>query len=589
MVTLSGIPVSPGISIGRLQVIQQEEHIIREISLTSGENIRREISQFRTALKRTRKELFTVQKSLRKHLGDSEAGILDAQMHLLSDIAIVDRTISAVRKEKKNAAFIFKRTVEEAVSALEAVKDKYISERTYEIRDIYHRVLNHLLEDFAEGADSIATDDKMILAAKSLPPYEFVHFERGHILGVVTEVGGATSHFSIIARALDIPAVVGCEDLLLQAKTGHRIIIDGSKGLVILNPDRDTLVRYQKLQTRYIEQEQQLLTLKDLKPVTIDGKLIDIAANIELPSEINAVLDHGCRNIGLCRTEFLFMLKNKPPSEEEQYATYRSYLEKMSPGYVIIRTMDIGGDKLALPELHDNTEANPAMGLRAIRLSLEERGLFRTQLRAILRASVHGNLKIMFPMITSLEELKTTLDYFRSVKREIIDEGVPVASHVDVGIMVEVPAAALAAESLAREVDFFSIGTNDLAQFTLAVDRGNKRLAHMYDTLHPSLLKIIKHTVDAAHRGGIWVGVCGEMAGDPLSALLLLGMGVDELSMNSTSVLEIKKIIRSITFDEMRSLVESVLTLETSRQIRLFLQREFRKKIHLSGKLKFMS
>jgi phosphotransferase system enzyme I (PtsI) len=373
-----------------------------------------------------------------------------------------------------------------------------------------------------------------------------------------------------------------------RVKTGSRVIIDGLGGRVILDPDRETLEKYEKLQARHLEQERRLLALKDLRSVTVDGKLIDIAANIELPSEISAVLDHGCKNIGLCRTEFLFMLKNKPPTEEEQYATYRNYLEKMKPGYVIIRTLDIGGDKLALPGLHDNTEANPAMGLRAIRLCLAERDLFRTQLRAILRASVHGNLKIMFPMITSLEELRAALEFYRGVKKELLDAGVPVSPSIDVGIMIEVPAAALAAETLAREVDFFSIGTNDLAQFMLAVDRGNKKLAPMFDPLHPSLLNTIKHVVDSAHRCGIWVGVCGEMAGDPLSSLLLLGMGVDELSMNSTSVLEIKKIIRSITFDEMRGLVKQVLTLETSRQIRLFLQREFRRKVLLSRKLRFL-
>jgi phosphotransferase system enzyme I (PtsI) len=587
MEILHGIPVSTGIAIGPIQIITQDEHIIREIHLDEPEKIKREIQLFRTALKRTKADLMSVKRDLQKHLGREEAKIFDAHLHILADIAVINKTINTIKKEKRNAAFAFKTTVEETLSVFQSVKDKYLKERAVDIKDVYHRLLNHLLEDSAEGTVSIAVQEKFILGGHSIAPYEFIHFKVGNIFGIVSEVGGRTSHFSIIAKSLDIPAVVGCENLLLKAKSGDTVIIDGNRGLVIISPDASTLKKYEKAKARYLSREQQLLALKDLDPVTIDGKVIDIAANIELPSEINTVLEHGCRNIGLCRTEFLYLLKNKPPSEEEQYGIYKNYLKKMYPGYVIIRTLDLGGDKIASYTQSDETEANPSLGWRAIRICLEEEDLFRTQLRAILRASAHGQLKVMFPMISSVEELRKTLRFYRQVKKSMIEENIEINPNIEVGIMIEVPSAALCADTLAREVDFFSIGTNDLIQFTLAVDRGNEKIASMYDPHHPGVLKIIKQAIDAGHAHNRWVGVCGEMASNPLSALMLLGMGVDELSMNSLSVLEIKKVVRSITFDEMRTIVEEALTLDTSKKISLFLQKEFKKKIHLSHKFNF--
>ncbi|MBL8029091.1 MAG: phosphoenolpyruvate--protein phosphotransferase, partial [Fibrobacteres bacterium] len=316
---LNGIPVSPGISIGRLHVIEQEEHIIRELTLSTDDDVKTEIAHFNSALKITSKELTEVKKRLSSHVGESESAILEAQIRLLSDPAIVDRTIALIGKEKKNAAFIFKRVVEEVLAKFMAIKDKYFAEKVNEIRDIYHRVLNHLLEDYPEGIRSISVDQKFVFGAHSLPPYEFVHFEKGDVLGIVTEVGGETSHLSIIARAFEIPTVVGCEDFLVYAKTGTEIIVDGFKGQVILSPDASTRERYSKIKERWLKDGKQLLLIKDLPTETEDGKLIDLAANIELPVELDSVIEHGAHSIGLCRTEFLFMLKTKQPEEEEQF------------------------------------------------------------------------------------------------------------------------------------------------------------------------------------------------------------------------------------------------------------------------------
>jgi len=583
MEIVRGIPVSAGIAIGNIHIINQEEYIIREIHLASDDKVEREVALFEGALKRTRLDLQTFKKTLQRHLGENETAIFDAHLHILSDVALTEKTIVTIRKERKNAAFAFKKTVEEIVHAMQSIKDQYLQERVYDIKDVYHRVLNHLLEDFAEGADPMGTDQPVILVAHTLSPYEFIHFERRKILGVITEIGGETSHFSIIARSLEIPTVVGCENILFKAKSGDSIIVDGKNGWVILNPDTGTLGKYEKAQKRHFQIGQQLYSLKDLPSITLDGKTIDISANIELPSELSMVLQHGCRNIGLCRTEFLYLLKNRPPTEQEQYRIYRNYLEKMYPGYVIIRTMDLGGDKIG-SSAADNHEANPAIGWRAIRICLDDPTLFRTQLRAILRASAFGNCKIMFPMISTLEELQQTLKFYRKVRTELLEEKVEINPEIEIGIMIEVPAAALCADALAREVDFFSIGTNDLVQFMLAVDRGNKKIAHLFDPHNPAVLKIIKQVIDAAHNNGIWVGVCGEMASHPLSALLLLGMGVDELSMNSLSVLEMKKIIRAISFDEIRAGVEKAISLETSKKISLFLQRDLKSKVHLTPK-----
>ncbi|OGK07859.1 MAG: phosphoenolpyruvate--protein phosphotransferase, partial [Candidatus Raymondbacteria bacterium RifOxyC12_full_50_8] len=581
MKTLSGIPASPGIAIGLIHVINQEELSIKEITLDTPGKVQSEVENFTLALRKTEEELVAVQKMLRSHLGKDEASIFDAHLHILKDIAISQKTAAIIKNEKKNAAFALKRVVDETIVAFNAMQDDYLRQRVLDVQDVYKRVLNHLVEDFVTGVDPVDLSEKSVFVARSLGPYDFAFFEQGSMLGVVTETGGAASHFAIIARSLDIPAVVGCEGVTLTAVNGATIIIDGGHGTVILNPDSDTLEKYSRQQKRYISREQKLFAQRDLPPITIDGRMIDIAANLELPSEITSILEHGCRNIGLCRTEFLYLLKKSPPTEEEQFQTYSDFLKKMHPGYVIIRTFDLGGDKIS-GMIKTESEANPALGWRAIRICLDEEDLFRTQLRAILRASIFGNLKVMFPMISSVEELRRALKIYNEVKKELLGKLVPVSERIDVGVMIEVPSAALVADELAKEVDFFSIGTNDLTQFLLAVDRGNKRLAPLFDSHNPAVLKMIKSVINAAHSNGIWVGVCGEMAGNPLSALLLLGMGADELSMNTISVLEIKRIIRSITFDEIRSVVEEALTLESSRKISVFLQRKFRKKVSFS-------
>src|SRR3989339_540973 len=421
MKTLSGIPASPGIAIGLIHVINQEELSIKEITLDTPGKVQSEVENFTLALRKTEEELVAVQKMLRSHLGKHEASIFDAHLHILKDIAISQKTAAIIKNEKKNAAFALKRVVDETIVAFNAMQDDYLRQRVLDVQDVYKRVLNHLVEDFVTGVDPVDLSEKSVFVARSLGPYDFAFFEQGSMLGVVTETGGAASHFAIIARSLDIPAVVGCEGVTLTAVNGATIIIDGGHGTVILNPDSDTLEKYSRQQKRYISREQKLFAQRDLPPITIDGRMIDIAANLELPSEITSILEHGCRNIGLCRTQFL-----------------------------------------------------------------------------------------------------------------------------------------------------------------LAVDRGNKRLAPLFDSHNPAVLKMIKSVINAAHSNGIWVGVCGEMAGNPLSALLLLGMGADELSMNTISVLEIKRIIRSITFDEIRSVVEEALTLESSRKISVFLQRKFRKKVSFS-------
>jgi phosphotransferase system enzyme I (PtsI) len=417
-------------------------------------------------------------------------------------------------------------------------------------------------------------DTPVILVARSLSPGDVVHMKKESILGFATDLGGRTSHVAILAKSMGIPAVVGLKNFFEQVQDKQSIILDGVKGEMVVCPDENTLVEYEKRRRFILKRTAELSQLRSLPAVTLDGRKIELSANIEFPADTDAALEYGAEGIGLFRTEYLYITREGFPTEEEQHQAYQEVMEKVHPGSVILRTFDLGGDKFG-PHDGSLVEANPFLGWRAIRASLDLPDLFKIQLRAMLKASAKKSIKIMFPMISEVEELKKAKAILNEAKEELKRKKIPYDEKIPVGIMVEIPSAALAADSLAKECDFFSIGTNDLIQYTLAVDRGNEKIAHLYQSFHPAVLRLIKETVDAGHRNGIWVGLCGEMAADPLATTLFVGMGMDELSTSAMAIPEIKKIIRSINFEDAKKHADEVLKLSTIDEIKRFLIEEY--------------
>jgi len=464
----------------------------------------------------------------------------------------------------------------QVIKALGASEDPYFRERTADIRDISHRVFVKLCNREHLSLDSLEFESVVI--AHELAPSDTASMPVDKVLGFVTDVGGRTSHVAIIAKALEIPAVVGLQISHEQIEPGDIVIVDGGRGLVYVDPDENTKARYLLEQERLIELEKGLLPLKDLPAQTIDGRRIEVFANIELPDEVESVLAHGAMGIGLYRTEFLYLTKQRPPTEQEQYEAYTRITNRMFPHPVVFRTIDLGGDKLS-DQTSGIPENNPFLGYRAIRFSLERKDIFRVQLRAILRASAIGNARIMFPLISSLEELIEAKEVLDDVKKELVSEGLPYDKDCPVGIMIEVPSAALMADRLAEEADFFSIGTNDLIQYTLAVDRSNEKVASLFVPWHPAVLRLVEDVVTAGHEKGIHVAMCGEMSADPLATIFLVGVGLDELSMSPTTVPKIKNIVRSIKWDEAREVAKQVLTLKGRNEIKKYLEDALKEKV----------
>ena len=485
---------------------------------------------------------------------------------MMADEGILGEIEQKMHEEKKNVEFAFYQVLNKYIHILVRTDDDFFVTRHTDIRDVMNRVLTRLTGVGKKDISQLPFAS--IIIAHDLAPSDTVMMDRGKILGFATDLGGRTSHTAIMAQMLRLPAVVGLHNISAVVHEDDRVILDATRGIVIVNPSDDTVQRYNDEIFRIKLFENKLLELKDLPAETVDGKLITLSANIELPEELDAVIESGADGIGLYRTEFLYMNRNDLPAEEEQFQNYKSVLERMKPHSVIIRTFDLGGDKF-ISHLDIPYELNPFLGWRAIRFCLQRLDLFKVQLRAILRAGVYGNFKLMYPMISNVDEFTAANAIVNEVKQELGDEGIPFAEHFEIGAMIEIPSAALTADILAKEADFFSIGTNDLIQYTLAVERTNDMIAHLYKPCHPAVLRLIKQTIDEGHKGGIWVGICGEMAAEPILSILLIGMGMDELSISPPMVPKVKKAIRSMTLQEMTELAQESLKMTSAEEIRL--------------------
>jgi phosphotransferase system enzyme I (PtsI) len=572
---LEGVAASPGIAIGRAFLFRHEELDLPQYTVDESA-MDDEIGRYRSALRKTRRELEEIQRRIEQELSDGHARIFQAHLGLLEDPIFGDEVPREIRRTKANAEFVVTKITDELIERLSEIDNEYVSGRAVDIHDIVKRVVHNLLGK--EKLDLSSLTGEVIVIAHDLSPSDTALMNKECVLGFATDVGSRTSHTAIMARALEIPAVVGLGNVTSQVKTGDLVIIDGNHGRILVNPDEAIVQDYVVEQRKFEEFERSLDVLKDLPAVTLDNYRIDLAGNIEIPEEVTSVLEHGANGIGLYRTEYLYIRKKgEMPSEDEQYESYRDAAEKVAPAPVIIRTLDLGGDKFA-SYLQFSEDVDSIMGLRAIRLCLHRQDIFMPQLRAILRASVHGNLKIMFPMISSVEELRLAKAVLEQAKIALDSESIPFDPNLEVGVMIEVPSAVMTADILAKEADFFSIGTNDLIQYTLAVHRINEDIAYLYEPLHPAVLRLIQQSVDAAHNAGIWIGMCGEMAADPVMVPILLGMGLDELSMSPAAVPEVKKLIRSFTMEEAREMKRHAFSLSTAWEIENYVYGEAMKK-----------
>jgi len=570
----NGIPASPGIAFGEAFVVNVEDIDVSAERIPE-EKIDGEVRRFEEAVRQTEAELRKLHRSVEKEMGEEHGKILDSHRMILSDEILRNETIRTIRERKVSAAYALNSVLDIVLTQFSNIKDEYLKERSEDIRDVRRRILRNLLGQKEEELSTLRK--KAIVVARSLTPSDTAGLKKKYVLAFVTDSGGSTSHAAIIARSQGIPAVVGLNDLSSYAKPYDQLIVDGITGQVVLHPTPETVAMYREVQARFHDLEKDLLTLRDYPAVTLDGHTIELSANIEIADEAEDVVSHGAKGIGLFRTEYFFITRSSLPSEEEQYRYYASVVKRMPSDPVIIRTLDVGGDKIAR-WVGDLKEANPFMGWRGIRFTLSRTDIFRTQLRAIYRAAAHGNVKIMFPMVSVVDEVRAAKEICAEVRDDLKRQRYQIGENAEIGVMVETPSAVAVADHLAREADFFSIGTNDLIQYSLAVDRGNARISYLYESLHPSILRLLRDTVAAAHKNKIWVGICGEMPGDVRGALLLLGLGLDEFSAASYLIPSVKKIVRSVTYDETRALARKALTLATSREVRELVDRFIQEK-----------
>lgn len=560
-----GIPASPGIGIGKIFLLEKEELYIVRKSIRK-EEVKKEIQRFRKALEKSKKEFREDKIQMLKILGKSHAKLADAYLMILEDPILTTDVEKEIAKELVNAEYVVWNVLNEISRTFDALQDDFFKERKNDIQEVGQKLLRDLLGK--KKTKLAEMTEESIVVAHNLLPSDTVALKTGLICGFAIDVGGKTSHTALLAQSLEIPAVVGLKDITGYIRSGQTLIVDGNQGLVIIDPDPATLANYVKEREVQVREKQELVKIKDLPAQTLDGKKIELAANIETADDVKAVQTYGAQGIGLFRTEYLFMNRTTLPSEEEQYESYSKAVKRMHPHPVIFRTLDIGGDKLSALVNGYTTEVNPFLGLRAIRFCLKYPEIFRTQLKALLRAAADGKIRIMFPMVGSLQEFLQGKDIFESAKKELMHQNIPFDSHVELGTMIEVPSAALTADVLAKEMDFFSIGTNDLIQYTLAIDRVNENVASFYDPMNLSILRLIKMVVDAAHENGKWVGMCGEMASDTQFTQLLMGLGLDELSVVPSFTPKIKKIIRSTNYSEARRQASEILTLKDPQEIR---------------------
>jgi len=565
---LVGIGASPGIAIARSHLLNRARvgGIERRILPTE---VDAEIATFRAAVDKSKAQLLEV----KGQAADQHAEhlyIIDTHLLILEDQLLINDTIELIHSELLNAEGALGRTLRRLRQVFDSIGDEYLRERRSDIDSVGDRLMRNLLGEIRESLESLT--GQAIVVAHDLSPADTMQMDRSKVIGFVTDVGGRTSHTAILARSLIIPAVVGLENVTTQVSSGEPMIIDGTTGTVILNPSPATFREYLARKQRYDYLEKELYAYRELPAVTLDGHHVALRGNVELADDIAAARTQGVEGIGLFRTEFLFMAAGEPPSEEEQYRAYRAAVETMAPHPVTIRTLDVGGDKF-VPELNLLDEANPVMGLRAVRFSLKEGTLFRTQLRAIMRASAHGKVRIMFPMISGVAEIRACRRLVEKARQELAEEGIPVGP-LALGIMVETPAAVLLADVMAREVDFFSVGTNDLIQYCLAIDRGNEHVAYLYEPLHPAVLRALQRVCYAARHAGIEVSICGEMAGEQLYALVLIGLGFSELSMNPAAIPRVKRLMRQANVAETRELLDRLLQLPTAAEVVAVLEAE---------------
>jgi len=560
---ISGIPASPGIVFGKALVLK-EEKIVLDTQKIKESQIDAEIARFYEGRSAAVEQLNSIKDRAYASLGEEKAAIFEGHLMILEDEELEEEILDYLRSNKVNAAVAANVIIDQQVAMLSEIDDEYLKERAGDIRDIGNRLIKNILGMHIVDLGEI--NEEAILVAYDLTPSETAQLNLDKVLGFVTDIGGRTSHTSIMARSLELPAIVGTNNVTELVNTGDFLILDALNNAVYVNPSQDEIQRLKTLQAKLAEEKAELAKLKDLPALTLDGHRVDVVANIGTIRDVEGAERNGAEGVGLYRTEFLFMDRDQLPTEEEQFIAYKEVVEAMNGNLVILRTMDIGGDK-ELPYLNLPKEMNPFLGWRAIRIALDRREILNAQLRAVLRASAYGRLAVMFPMIISVEEIRELKSVIEELKVELRNEGKDFDENIQIGAMVETPSAAVNAKFLAKEVDFFSIGTNDLTQYTLAVDRGNELISHLYNPMSPSVLNLIKQVIDASHAEGKWTGMCGELAGDENATILLLGMGLDEFSMSAISVPRIKKLIRNVNYQDAKHLAEKALQQPTAAEI----------------------
>ncbi len=558
---IKGTNASPGVAIGKALLLKEEEvKIFKSNNIT----VKEEIEKLNESVNKSKLELNKIKDKVANEIGEEEAQIFESHLMVLEDPELLNTTINKIQNEKVNADYALNEVANNYITVFESMDNEYMKERAADIKDVTGRMLKHILG--IKSVDLSFLDGEYIIVSHDLTPSQTAVMDKKSVAGFITDIGGRTSHSAIMARTLEIPAVVGMKNITDTVKDGDMIVFNGDTGEVVINPDNETYQMFKNMKEQFEQEKEELKKMIGVATKTIDSRHVELAANIGTPNDVEGVLKNDGEGVGLYRTEFLYMDRSNFPNEEEQFVAYKSVLEGMNGRPVVIRTLDIGGDKeldyLKLPK-----EMNPFLGYRAIRLCLDRVDIFKTQLRALLRASIYGKLRIMFPMISSLEELLKAKHILEECRQELINEGIEIDNSIEIGMMIEVPSAALISDILAKHVDFFSIGTNDLIQYTTAVDRMNEKIHDLYNMFNPAVLRLIKLVIDNAHKEGKWVGMCGEAAGDEKMIPILLGFGLDEFSMSAISILKARKQINSLSFEKMKEFSEKILTIGSSAEV----------------------
>ncbi|MBU3130320.1 phosphoenolpyruvate--protein phosphotransferase [Clostridium tagluense] len=564
---MKGIGVSPGIVIGKVLLKEEKKIIIEKKDIINYED---EVKRYKVAMENSKSEIQDIYNNVLKSMGEKEATIFEAHLMILEDPEMLQQIEKKIQDDKVNAEWALKEISEMFIAMFDAMDNEYMKERAADIKDVTARLMKKLLN--IEDVNFAQLANEVVIVARDLTPSDTSQIDKKKVLGFITEIGGRTSHSAIMARTLEIPAIVAVKDIASIVKNGDLIVFDGEEGLIYINPEEKIVKLYEEKKEEYNKSQKELDLLIGKESITTDGIKVELSANIGTPKDLESVLNNDGEGIGLYRSEFLYMDRTSAPTEQEQYEAYKEVAQKMKNKPVVIRTLDVGGDK-ELDYLNLPSEMNPFLGYRAIRVCLDKVDIFKTQLRAILRASAYGNIKIMFPMISSIEELRAAKAILEEVKNDLHKENIAFNEKLEVGIMIEIPAAAIISDLFAREVDFFSIGTNDLIQYTTAVDRMNEKISHLYNPFHPALLRLVKMVIDNAHKENKWVGMCGEVAGDPKLIPVLIGMGLDEFSMSPISILRARGIIRNISQEKMRDLAQQVVNLPTATEVEKFIEK----------------